>query len=62
MSAAQKLCSELGCDMIHTLVLFELINLGGRKKLMHTDHFTSLMQFSDAELDAIAAQKNHLHE
>jgi hypothetical protein len=63
LGAAQKLCVELGCEVAETLVIIELIGLGGRERLADVDHFTSLLQFSDAELEAIAAKNDdRLHK
>lgn len=58
LGAAQKLCMELGFEVVETLVLIELIGLNGRGKLTDINHFTSLLQFSEAELEAIAAKNN----
>jgi len=55
LGAAQKLCVQLGCEVVETLVMIELDGLNGRKKLSDVNHFTSLMLFAQADLDAIAA-------
>ena len=63
MGAAQKLCVELGCEVVETLVILELLGLGGRERLTDVDHFTSLLQYSEADLEAIAAKNDdRLHE
>lgn len=56
LAAAQKLCLQLGFEVAQVLVIIELIGLGGREKLANVDHFISLLRYSEAELEAIAAQ------
>ena len=58
MGAAQKLCFQLGCEVVETLVLVELVDLQGRKKLADVDHFTSLFQFSHNDLDNFSSEPN----
>jgi len=62
LGAAQKLCTQIGCEVVETLVIIELIDLNGRKRLSDVDHFTALLQFSEEDLEAIAAKKDQLHE
>ncbi|CAF3508227.1 unnamed protein product [Rotaria sordida] len=56
LGAAQKLCVQLGYEVVETLVIIELIGFNGRKKLKDVDHFTTLFQFAEADLEAIAAK------
>ncbi|CAF2380079.1 unnamed protein product [Rotaria sp. Silwood2] len=56
LGAAQKLCVELGYEVVETLVIIELIDLRGREKLTDIDHFTTLFQFLESDLEAIAAK------
>ncbi|CAF3346011.1 unnamed protein product [Rotaria socialis] len=56
LSAAQKLCAKLGYDVSETLVIIELLGLGGREKLANIDHFTTLFQYSQNDIEAIAAR------
>ncbi|CAF1043646.1 unnamed protein product [Rotaria sordida] len=56
LGAAQKLCVQLGYEVVETLVIIELIGFNGRKKLKDADHFTTLFQFAEADLEAIAAK------
>jgi hypothetical protein len=56
LAAAHKLCVQLGFEVAQTLVIIELIGLGGRDKLANVDHFISLLQYSEAEIEVFAAQ------
>ena len=56
LGAAQQFCVELGFELVETLVIIELNDLGGRKKLTSADRCTSLLQFSDADIEAMAAK------
>lgn len=56
MSAAQALCAHMGYEVVETLVIIELIGLGGRERLENTDHLKTFLRFSEADLEAIAAQ------
>ncbi|CAF0758507.1 unnamed protein product [Rotaria sp. Silwood1] len=56
LGAAQKLCVELGYEVVETLVIIELIDLHGREKLTDVNHFTTLFQLTETELAAIAAK------
>ena len=56
LGAAQQFCVELGFEVAETLVIIELDDLGGRKKLTSADRCTSLLQFNDADIEAMAAK------
>ncbi len=62
LGAAQKLCLDLGCEVVETLVIIELLGLGGRDKLADTNHFTALTQFSEADLEAFVANSDRVHQ
>ncbi|CAF0959631.1 unnamed protein product [Adineta steineri] len=62
LGAAQKLCVDLGCEVVETLVIIELLGLNGRKKLTDVNHFTTLLQFSEADLEEIATNSDRIHE
>lgn len=62
LGAAQKLCANLGCEVVETLVIIELIGFNGRAKLNSVEHFTTLFQFSEGDLEAIAANADRMHE
>ncbi|CAF0866039.1 unnamed protein product [Adineta steineri] len=62
LGAAQKLCVDLGCEVVETLVIIELLGLNGREKLTDVNHFTTLLQFSEADLEEIATNSDRIHE
>ncbi|CAF0946272.1 unnamed protein product [Adineta steineri] len=62
LGAAQKLCVDLGCEVVETLVIIELLGLNGRAKLTDVNHFTTLLQFSEADLEEIATNSDRIHE
>ncbi len=62
LGAAQKLCVQLGYEVVETLVIIELLGLGGREKLTDVDHFTALTQFSAADFETIGADSDRVHQ
>ncbi len=62
LGAAQKLCVELGCEVVETLVIIELVALSGRKRLADVDHFVALFQFSEADFEEMATKPNQVHQ
>jgi hypothetical protein len=62
LGAAQKLCVDLGCVVVETMVIIELNGFNGRQKLTDVEHVTSLMQFSEADFEAIAAKYDQVHK
>ena len=62
LGAAQKLCADLGCEVVETLVIIELVGFNGRAKLNNVEHFTTLFKFAEDDLEAIAANSDRLHE
>ncbi|CAF0979023.1 unnamed protein product [Rotaria magnacalcarata] len=56
LGAAQKLCAKLDYNVVETLVIIELLGLGGREKLANVDHFTTLFQYSQNDIEAIAVR------
>ncbi len=62
LGAAQKLCVNLGYEVVETLVLVELLNFRGREKLSDVDHVTSIMQFEESSLEKIAVKEDQIHE
>ncbi|CAF0866254.1 unnamed protein product [Adineta ricciae] len=62
LGAAQKLCANLGCEVVETLVIIELIGFNGRAKLNNVEHFTTLFQFAEGDLEAIAANADQMHD
>lgn len=61
LAAAQKLCVQLGYEVVDTLVIIELPSLGGRGKLSQTGRITALVQFSEADFEEIGANPDRVH-
>jgi len=61
LGAAQKLCAQIGCEVVETLVIIELVGLNGRTRLIDGNHFTTLFQFTDADFEAMAANADQVH-
>jgi hypothetical protein len=53
---------ELGCEVVETLVIIELVGLNGRARLTDSDHFLALTQFSEADFEALAAKPEQVHQ
>jgi len=62
LGAAQKLCVQLDYEVVETLVIIELTDLGGRNKLSSVDHFTALMPFSKADFEAMETNSDQVHQ
>lgn len=62
LAAAQKLCVQLGYEVVETLVIIELKGLNGRDKLTQIGRVTALIQFSDADFDEISANPDRVHQ
>ncbi len=62
LGAAQKLCAQIGCEVVETLVIIELVGLNGRARLNDANHFTTLFQFADADFEAMAANTDQVHQ
>ena len=53
LAAAQELCLQIGCEVVETLVIIELMDLNGRERLAN-HQATSFLQFCEKDLEAIA--------
>lgn len=62
LGAAEKLCVQLGCEVVETLVIIELVGLRGRERLASVEHFTTLFKFTDADFEELGANSDRVHQ